>query len=90
MSVQLPFLAGWALQLSSRREPLSKLAAIERAKRDARAEIRLVLDRHAERFGIKPKEVTAAITGYADDMLNDLFYETKSRLEAESEKQDPV
>ena len=91
MSVQLPLPAAWALELSSRRDhPVEELAVIERAKLDAKAEIRLVLDRVAEQFSIGPKEVTAAIVDYADDMLSDLFYQKKSVLEREVEADDPV
>ena len=52
--------------------------------------MRAVLDRYAEKHHIPPREVSAAITGYAADMLSDLFHETADRLEREIEAESPV
>lgn len=87
---QLPLPAGWATRLQSNRDPRDELAAIERAQLNLKAAIRAELDRSAERFGISGHEVTAAVTGYVDDLLADLFYETRSRLQREVEDGDPV
>ncbi|MEO7134822.1 MAG: hypothetical protein ABI024_11445 [Vicinamibacterales bacterium] len=67
--------------LESRRDPIDQLEEIARDKREALADVREVLDRYAEKHGIPAVEVTAAVTGYATDMIADLFYETASVLE---------
>lgn len=90
MSLQLPLPAGWAPRLSSRREPFEQLTDIARDKLELRAKIRELIESTAERYGISHREITGAITGYADNMIDDLFYETKSRLETEIEDSDPV
>jgi hypothetical protein len=49
--------------------------------REAKAELREVLERLAERHGIPQKDVTYALEGYADDMLSDLVYNVGRDLE---------
>jgi hypothetical protein len=56
-------------------------------KRAAKAELRRVLERLAERHGISQKDVNYAIDGYADDMLSDLVYSLERDLEHESDAQ---
>ena len=90
MGQQLPLPAGWALRFASGPDLREQLGAIERDKREALGDVRAVLDRYAEKYRIPPREVTAAITGYAADMLSDLFYETTDRLEREIEAESPV
>lgn len=90
MSAQLPLPAGWARQFTSRLDPREELAAIERAKLDAKAEIRAILERHAQRFRISTREIDEAIKDYADNMLSDFFHETKSTLDREAEERDPA
>ena len=58
--------------------------------REAKAELREVLERLTERHGISQKDVTYAIEGYADDMLSDLVYAVGRELEREMERRDPV
>lgn len=82
---QMPLLADRALSFASGREPREQLADIERDRREALGDIRQVLERYAGAYGISNHEITAAITGYATDMLSDLFYEAKCRLEREVE-----
>lgn len=84
--LKLPVAWNW---LQSRRDPGSELEAIAQAKLDAKAEIRAILDRHADRFAIDHKDVSAAMD-YADDMLADLFHDAKSRLDSEAEADDPI
>ena len=54
-------------------------------QREAKAELREVLERLAERHGISQKDINYAIDGYADDMLSDLIYSVERDLEHESE-----
>jgi len=58
--------------------------------REAKAQLREVLERLAERHGIPQKDVTYALEGYADDMLSDLVYNVGRELEREIEAQDPA
>jgi hypothetical protein len=60
MNQQLKLPVAWPW-LQSRRDPVAELDGIAQAKLDAKAEFRAVLDRHAERFGIAPKDVTSSI-----------------------------
>ena len=53
-------------------------------RREAKAELREVLERLAERHGISQKDINYAIDGYADDMLSDLIYSVERELEHES------
>ena len=50
-------------------------------RREAKAELREVLERLAERHGISQKDINYAIDGYADDMLSDLVYSVERDLE---------
>ena len=77
------------LLFESRRDPKDELAAIEHDTLELKAMIRELLEPAAERYGISHKEITSVINGYTDDMLSDLFHETKSRLQAEIEAHDP-
>jgi hypothetical protein len=54
-------------------------------RREAKAELRDVLERLAERHGISQKDIIYAIDGYADDMLSGLAYSVERDLEHESE-----
>ena len=90
MSLQLLLRASWALRLSSRREPLEQLTDIARDKLELKAKIRELIEPTAEPYGSSYREITGAITGYVEDMRDDLFYEAKSRLENEIEEQDRV
>jgi len=55
-------------------------------QRAAKAELREVLERLAERHGISQKDINYAIDGYADDMLSDLVYSVERDLEREREE----
>jgi hypothetical protein len=46
-----------------------------------------VLDRCADKYGIRPKGVNELIWGYADDMISDLFYETEEVLRREIDEE---
>ena len=85
MGQQLPLPAGWSRQFESFIDPLDRLQLIQRDKRELLGDLREVLDRYADKHGISPGNVTAAITAYATDMISDLFYETVSEIERERE-----
>ena len=88
MGIQLKLPALWA-RLSNRNEPRDRLLQLQADCRDAKAEIREVLDRLAERHGVSKKDVTYAMD-YADDMLSDVVYSVERELEHEIEDEDPV
>jgi hypothetical protein len=85
--LKLPALWSW---LENRQDPRERLEQLHADVREAKAELREVLERLAERHGICQKEVTYAIEGYADDMLSDLVYAVGRELEREIERRDPV
>ncbi len=66
----------------SQRDPQEMKDHLLRDRLDAKVEIRLVLDRLAERYQIAPREVTRAM-GSIDDMLSDLTYELERELDDE-------
>lgn len=78
--LQLPLPAGWARSFRQWRDPVEELDQLARDKLAAKAEIREVLDRLADRHGIPHSETNAAVHGYVDDMLSDLTYEVEGEL----------
>jgi hypothetical protein len=62
----------WAFQGGT--DTKDRLRQLGADKREARAELRQVLERLAARWGIGHKDITYAVDGYADDMLSDLVY----------------
>jgi hypothetical protein len=89
MVVQLPLPAQWA-RLESRRDPRDRLDQLHRDALDTKAEIRAALDRLAERQRIAAKDVSYAMDGYTDNLLDDTIYNLKRELEREIEDADPV
>jgi hypothetical protein len=76
----------WAPRaFESRYDPRDRLEQLRADRREAKALLREVLERLAERQGISQKDVNYAIDGYADDMLSDLVYSVERELEHESE-----
>jgi hypothetical protein len=71
----------------SRYDPRDGLEQLHADRREAKAQLREVLERLAERHGISQKDINYAIDGYADDMLSDLVYSVERELEHESEKE---
>ena len=55
-------------------------------RREAKAQLREVLERLAERHGIAQKDINYAIDGYSNDMLSDLTYSVQRDLEYEIEE----
>jgi hypothetical protein len=86
MGSQNPAPAGAPRAFESRRDPRSRLKQLHADRREAKAELRDVLERLAERHGISQKDINYAIDGYADDMLSDLVYSVERDLEHESEE----
>jgi hypothetical protein len=87
MSVQLSLPANWASNFLSRRDPRDRLATLREDILDAKSEIRLTLERLAEKHQIPIKEVTRAM-GSVDDGLSDLVYDSERELVLEAEQED--
>ena len=85
MGSQLPLPASHAGIFESRPDARDRLEQLRSDQRAAKAELREVLERLAERHGISQKDITYAIDGYADDMLSDLVYSVERDLEHQSE-----
>jgi hypothetical protein len=69
----------------SRYDPRDRLEQLRADRREAKAQLREVLERLAERHGISQKDVNYAMDGHADDMLSDLVYSVERDLEHESD-----
>jgi hypothetical protein len=80
VNTQLSQPTSWA-SLESHRGPREHLQRLQVDKREAKAQLREVLERLAEKHGISQKDVSYAIDGYADDMLSDLVYGLERDLE---------
>jgi hypothetical protein len=85
MGSQHPLPANAPCAFESRYGPRDRLEQLHVDWREAKAELRDVLERLAERHGISQKDINYAIDGYADDMLSDLVYSVERDLEHESE-----
>jgi hypothetical protein len=70
----------------SRYDPRGRLEQLRADQREAKAQLREVPERLAERHGISQKDINYAIDGYGDDMLSDLAYSVKRDLEHEIEE----
>lgn len=73
MSVQLPLPAGWARQFANMPDPRDRLDVLEHAKLSARTEIRSVLTRLIDEFGVDPREIDRAMD-HVDDTISDLVW----------------
>jgi hypothetical protein len=89
MGVQLPLPAGWARAILSYRDPRDRLDALVQDRLDAKAEIRAVLDRLAEKYNVPAADVTDAM-GWVDDGLEDLLYDIELGFQHDIEGQNPV
>jgi hypothetical protein len=85
MGSQHPLPASRMPSFASRPEAQDRLEQLNADERAAKAELRAVLERLAERHGISQKDINYAIDGYADDMLSDLVYSVERDLEHQSE-----
>ena len=84
MSVQLPLPAGWARQFTSMPDPRDRLDALGHAKLSARTEIRQVLTRLIDEFGVQPREIDRAMD-HVDDTISDLLWEVENGYRHEIE-----
>jgi hypothetical protein len=89
MGTQLYLPAGWARHLESRIDPVERLAELEKDRTDAKAEIREILDRLADKHGATARDVTVAMRSI-DDTLSDLLYDQERMLQHEIEDLSPV
>jgi hypothetical protein len=90
MGSQFPLPMARRPGVSNRLDPRDRLQQLQADRREAKAQIREVLERLAERHGISQKDISYAIDGYADDMLSDLVYSAERDLEHESEGSSPT
>jgi hypothetical protein len=89
MGTQLYLPAGWARHLESRIDPVERLAELEKDRTEAKADIREILDRLAEKHGATAREVAVAMRSI-DDTLGDLLYDQERLLQHEIEDNTPV
>jgi hypothetical protein len=82
MGQQLPLPDGWPKSLFSSTDPAERLSELVDDRREAFGDIRAVLDKLSAKYHFRPREIDAAM-GQVDDVLGDLFYETKIELEDE-------
>lgn len=87
MPAQLSLPAFWASRFISNRDPREQLATLRDDVLDTKAEIRLALERPAERHQIPMKEITRAM-GSVDDGLSDLVYDVERELVLEIEDEE--
>jgi len=88
METQLPLPAGWARNFVSMPDPRDRLDALLRDRDDAKAEIRLVLDRLADKYDVPARDVDLAMLS-VDDSLGDLVYDIELGLNHEIEGEEP-
>ena len=89
MGAQLLLPAGWARRLESRIDPVDRLAELEKDRLEAKASIREILDRLADKHGATAQDVTVAMRSI-DDTLDDLLYERERLLQHAIEDGDPA
>lgn len=90
MGSQHPLPASAPLAFESQYDPRERLEQLDADRREAKAQLREVLERLAERHGISQKDINYAFDGYADDMLSDLVYSVERDLEHQSEEGSPL
>ena len=89
MGSQLYLPAGWARRLESRLDPVERLAELEKDRTEAKADIREILDRLADKHGATARDVTVAMRSI-DDTLGDLLYDQERMLQHEIEDDTPA
>jgi hypothetical protein len=88
MEAQLPLPAGWARNFVGAPDPRERLDALMRDRDDAKAEIRLILDRLADRYDVPARDVDLAMLS-VDDSIGDLIYDIERGLHREIEGEEP-
>lgn len=86
MTVQLPLPGRWAKRFVSEPDPRDRLEALQQAKLDMKAAIRIQFDGIADRFGVQKREVDRAMASI-DDTISDLVYEVETTLNDEIDEQ---
>lgn len=89
MELQLPLPAGWARNFTGMPDPRDRLDALLRDRADAKAEIRLVLDRLADKHDVPARDVDTAMLS-VDDSIGDLIYDIERGLDHEIQGEEPV
>jgi hypothetical protein len=89
MEIQLRLPASWARNFVSMPDPRDRLDALLRGRGDAKAEIRLVLDRLADKHDVPTRDVDLAMLS-VDDSIGDLVYDIERGLNHEIEGEDPI
>ena len=84
MGSQLYLPAGWARHLESRIDPAERLAELEKDRARARADIREIVQRLAEKHGATARDVTVTMRSI-DHTLGDLLYDQERALQHEME-----
>jgi hypothetical protein len=82
MTIQLPLPGVWPFNVTWP-DPEEQLQQLKKDKLEAKREIREVLDKYADRWGVRARAVNKLIYGYADDMLDDLFFDKETELQKE-------
>jgi hypothetical protein len=88
MDSQFPLPMARKPAVRSRLDPSDRLERLQVDQREAKAQIREILERLAERHGISQKDINYATDGYAGDMPSDFVYSVERDLEHESEAAD--
>lgn len=78
MSTQLQLPGDWPRN-ATWPHPMDQLRQLEQDKRDAKYEIRQLLDRDREKYRISARHVNETMWGYVDDLLSDFFFERRRR-----------
>lgn len=82
MGTQLTLPAGWAAKFVSMPDPGERLDTLKQARLDTIDEILNLIDKFADRFGVRNREVDRAMASI-DDTFSDLTYEVEIELEGE-------
>lgn len=88
MEMQLTLPAGWARNFTRMPDPRDRLDALLRDRDDAKAEMRLVLDRLADKYDVPARDVDLAMLS-VDDSIGDLVYDVERGLHREIEGEEP-
>jgi len=86
MTVQLPLPGVAWPRNASWPDPAERLQQIDKDKLEAKHEMRQVLDKYADKYGIRPRDVNDLVWRYADDMIADLFHAKEEELRREIEE----
>jgi hypothetical protein len=83
--IQLPPPDGWPRNVGTR-DPTAELERLARERLDTKAGIYEVLERLANKHGIRLREVNKVMLGYVDDALGDLTFDLEDELQRERDE----